>query len=296
MSSTVGAVTRFVVCGDACGSGRLGMDAKTRMRSGMYSVFTEAFEAIGVAPVHRHQEDRGDGILVALDPGVPPTLMVGRWIETLHQGLRAWNAGSAQRLRIRVGMNEGPVLDDGQGLVGRAVDLACRLCDSGPAKQIMAAATGSDLLVVVSERLYADVVTEGGRYVEPECYRAAQVTDKETDERGWFYIPRLAQPPMEGLSGPGADAGSGAGKGRVAVQGPATGDGGGSGVGGGPVDGGGPSSPPPVPPAVPRTQIHVAGDAVQVSDSTFHGPFTGIRKHQLREGRQPPRADEGGER
>lgn len=192
--NTAGAVNRLVVFGDACGSGKLGMHAKRRMRDGMYAAFGEAYASVDIAPGRLHQEDRGDGILTALDPAVPPALMVGRWLDTLYQCLREHNAGSAERLRLRVGMNAGPVMNDGRGLVGRAVDLACRLCDSPVAKDIMAGEPGADLLLVVSDWLYENVVAEGGRYVEPEHYRSARVRSKETDETAWFHIPRAPAP------------------------------------------------------------------------------------------------------
>ncbi|MFC7302779.1 hypothetical protein ACFQVC_00935 [Streptomyces monticola] len=287
--SSAGAVHRLVVFGDACGSGKLGMAAKERMRAGMYGIFGEAFAAIG--ETRRHQEDRGDGILVALDPAVPPVLMVGRWIDTVHQALRELNSGSAERLRLRIGMNAGLVLDDGKGLVGRAVDLACRLCDSPTAKQIMAAAGTSDVLLVVSDALYTGVVAEGGRYVEPDCYRSARVENKETDERAWFYVPRLPEPPMGGARGAGGGSGTGGGLEPGAGSAPrecgpgsggaapAEGEGRPTEGEGGPTEGeGGPTEGEGGPAAAPRTVVNVRGDGFQVSDSVIHGGITGFHK------------------
>ncbi|MEU0370907.1 hypothetical protein ABZ070_11700 [Streptomyces sp. NPDC006283] len=265
------AVNRLVVFGDVCGSGTMGLEAKRRMRDAMYGAFSEAYGAVGVDMRRVHQEDRGDGILAALDPGVPPTLMVGTWIDTLFQSLREHNAGSAHRLRLRIGMNAGPVLDDGRGLVGRAVDLAARLCDSPTAKRTMELAPGCDLLLVVSDWLYTNVVAEGGRYVEPETYRSARVRFKETDEKAWFHIPRLPAPPLpedrpDGL--PGAGQGSGAGTARAA-------DAPGAPTGGGPVQGDGP--PPSAPPRI-GTRINARGDVAAFENNVFHAPVTGIRK------------------
>lgn len=92
--NTAGAVNRLVVFGDACGSGKLGMHAKRRMRDGMYAAFAEAYASVDIEPGRLHQEDRGDGILTALDPAVPPSLMVGRWADTLYQCLREHNAAA----------------------------------------------------------------------------------------------------------------------------------------------------------------------------------------------------------
>ncbi|MEU4271911.1 hypothetical protein [Streptomyces sp. NPDC026092] len=252
VGASAGAIHRLVVFGDAVGSGTLGMDAKRLMRATMYEAFGEAYAAIGVEPGAVHQEDRGDGILGALRPDVPPMFVVGRWIDTLYESLREHNANRRDRLRIRVGMNAGLVLEDGHGLVGRAVDLACRLCDSPTAKEIMTAAPEADLLVVVSDWLYSNVVVEGGRYVEPAHYRQARVRSKETDELAWFHIPRLPAPPLPSAPG-GAQTGGG----------PARGDG-----------------PPPidVPAPEPSRRYHAEGDMQVFERNTIHGGFTGVRK------------------
>ncbi|MFJ8691577.1 hypothetical protein [Streptomyces roseolilacinus] len=262
--SSAGATHRLVVNGDACASGTLGIEAKKQMRAAMYASFGEAYASIGVEPGDVHQEDRGDGILAALRTEVPPTLVVGRWVDTLYESLREYNAGRDPRLRLRVGMNAGLVLDDGKGLVGRAVDLACRLCDSPTAKDVMTRADDADLLVVVSGWLYDNVVSEGGRYVEPDHYRPARVRVKETDETAWFHIPRRPAPPLPDDSG-GEPAGT-----RDSAPGAAP-------TGGGPTTGGGP--PPRTTEAPPPGRSYRAGGDLQVFEhNTIRGGFTGIRK------------------
>ncbi|MEK9519289.1 hypothetical protein MIU24_07730 [Streptomyces venezuelae] len=196
-----GGIHRFVVFGDICGSGTLDLAEKKHQRAAMYAAFDDAYSSVGVEPGTFHQEDRGDGILAALRPDVPPTLMVGRWIDTLYESLRTHNRGRARPLRLRIGMNAGLVAQDRHGLVGRAVDLAARLCDSAPAKRIMNETPEIDLVVVVSDWLYGNVVAEGGRYVEPDHYRSARIRSKETDEAAWFHVPRRPAPPLIGRDG-----------------------------------------------------------------------------------------------
>ncbi|WP_426404397.1 hypothetical protein ACN9M0_28160 [Streptomyces sp. R-07] len=263
VNGVAGGIHRFVVFGDICGSGTLDMAGKELHRAAMYAAFDEAYGSVGVEPGTFHQEDRGDGILAALRPDVPPTLMVGRWIDTLYESLRAHNRGRSRRLRLRIGMNAGLVAQDAHGLVGRAVDLAARLCDSAPAKRIMAESPEVDLLVVVSDWLYGNVVAEGGRYVEPAHYRPARIRSKETDETAWFHVPRRTAPPLAGSEGE-----------RAAPEGEPPVPAGGSRTGVGPSRGDGPT---------PRTgggnrTYHVGGDLLDVHGNTIHGGFTGIRK------------------
>ncbi|WP_371614707.1 hypothetical protein [Streptomyces sp. NBC_00454] len=195
-SSHEAAVQRLVVSVDIMGSGRLDEHAKILARRAMYAILEAAFEAIGLPVGMVHMEDRGDGVLAALDPAVPPKALVGVWLEEVHQGLREHNRGRLAPLRLRIAMHSGPVIDDGRGLVGRAVDLTCRLCDSEPARAVLAADETIGLVFVVSDLLYRTVVWEGGRFVEPECYAPHPVHFKETDETAWFHVPRRARPPL----------------------------------------------------------------------------------------------------
>ncbi|MFE0703330.1 hypothetical protein [Streptomyces sp. NPDC058872] len=204
-NAPAGGIRRFVVFGRPCGSATPDAAEEERHRAGLYAAFDEAYGSVGVEPGTFHQEERGDGVLVALRPDVSPTLMVGRWIDTLYESLRTHNAGRPGRLRLRIGMNAGLVARDARGLVGRAVDRAAHLCDSVPARRIMAESPEVDLLVVVSDWLYANVVVEGGRYVEPGHYRPARIRTAETDETAWFHVPRRAVPPLPAPEG-GTDA------------------------------------------------------------------------------------------
>ncbi|MFE2559600.1 hypothetical protein ACFXGT_26920 [Streptomyces sp. NPDC059352] len=274
-----GGIHRFVVFGDICGSGTLDMAEKELHRAAMYAAFDEAYTSVGVEPGTFHQEDRGDGILAALRPDVPPTLMVGRWIDTLYESLRAHNKGRSRRLRLRIGMNAGLVVQDRHGLVGRAVDLAARLCDSPTAKRIMTETPEVDLLVVVSDWLYGNVVAEGGRYVEPAHYRRSRIRSKETDEAAWFHVPRRTAPPLIGPEGEVAPEGETAPEGaavpegaagrqraRVRVEGAETGVGPSRGAPPTPRTGGG------------NRTYNVGGDLLDVHGNTIHGDFTGFSK------------------
>ncbi|MFJ7266716.1 hypothetical protein ACIQV3_08615 [Streptomyces sp. NPDC099050] len=221
ISSHEAAVHRLVVSADIRGSGRLDQHAKLLSRRAMYEVFEAAFDAIGVPIGQVHVEDRGDGVLAALGPAVPPAALVGVWLEEVHQGLREHNRGRLEPLRLRIAMHSGPVSDDGRGLVGRTVDLTCRLCDSEPAREVLAADETIGLVFVVSDVLYRTVVAEGGRFVEPECYAPYPVHFKETDETAWFHVPRRTRPPLpeRGRSrqdGDGDADGDGDGDGRAA--------------------------------------------------------------------------------
>ncbi|MEU9169355.1 hypothetical protein AB0D34_16360 [Streptomyces sp. NPDC048420] len=191
----------FIVNVDAQGSGLLSDTEKRAMRRRLYEVTGAAFERSGIREPRLYQEDRGDGILSVLTPDVPPSRVVGEWVEYLHQNLRQINADLRKPLRLRAGLHVGPVTPDEYGRYGQAVDLACRLGDCDIAKATLAAADGAHLVVVASDRLYEDVVRSGGRWVEPECYRSHEVELKEGRRTAWFMVPGRSQPPEPGTAG-----------------------------------------------------------------------------------------------
>ncbi|MGP3968905.1 hypothetical protein [Streptomyces sp. 6N223] len=213
----VPAVYRLVVCGDVKDSGRLALRAKLRMRESLYQVFQDALDVVGVGEEMVDMDDRGDGLLLAFSPEVPPALMAGAWLEEIRQGLLERNTWLRDPLRMRIAMHQGPVSHDGRGLVGRAVDLTCRLCDCEPARRILDAADGRDLVFVVSGAFHEAVIaqSEGERFVEPDSYRPSRVSVKETDEIAWFRVPGLPVPPdvagdiVTGGGGTGLRSGSG---------------------------------------------------------------------------------------
>ncbi|MFK8849769.1 hypothetical protein [Streptomyces sp. Ac-502] len=296
------ALHRLVVNGDVCGSGLLGWRAKLRMREAMYEVFEAGFTAAGVTEGACHIEDRGDGVLVALAPDVPAAHLVGPWLEGVYQKLRQVNEGRLEPLRMRVAMHAGPVAQDAKGLAGRAVDLACRLCDSETARDVMRLAERSPLLFVVSDSLYHDVVAEGGTCIEPEHYRRARVSEKETDVEAWFHVPRLPFPPLPAQTSheappspavPAVPAVPARDRPRAtgvrAVQDPPPEQGGGAGHGGtAPPPASGPAgegaaagtAPAPAPYAHKYNFEYVGGDQQTFRNNTIrpNGDFVGINK------------------
>jgi hypothetical protein len=197
------AVHRIVLTGDVDVSGMLEDDAKIRMRKIVYDVFGAGFEAAGVRPGDRDQEDRGDGILAAVAPGVPAGRMLGPWVQAAYWKLHALNQGLQVPVRLRVALHVGPVRRDSNGLVGRAVDLTCRLCDCPEAKAVLRGAGGSNLLLVVSDVLH-ESVRGGGDQIERENFVRAAVSTKEGDQVAWFHLPGRATPPVGGSAPPGA--------------------------------------------------------------------------------------------
>ncbi|MGW2048116.1 hypothetical protein ACWCPF_23475 [Streptomyces sp. NPDC001858] len=243
---------------DVRGSGGLPDGAKLRMRRDLYELTDNAFHAVGVGPALIHREDRGDGFIAALDARVPPARLIGSWLAEVHQGLRPLNEERSRPLALRVALHVGPVAQDDNGLAGEAMDLVCRLADAEVTRAVLER-SGRDLVCVVSERLYQDVVRHGGRFIEPLAYRAAPVILKEGPTTAWFHLPGGPLPAVPGDEGfaqqraAAEPAAAPSRAGRTPEPDRTDGEGSAAGAGG-------------------RFDIDVEGDSYVVTDSVLHGP------------------------
>ncbi|MEU1423005.1 hypothetical protein [Kitasatospora sp. NPDC005751] len=189
----VDAVYELVVGVDVRRSGSYDDQGKTRMRRQLYAVLDRAFARAGVPARLVHREDRGDGILAAIASTVPPARIIGVWVAEVHEQLRQDNRDLRMPLGLRIGLHVGPVTHDAQGISGHAVDLACRLTDSDAARRLLER-DRADLVVVVSDSLYREVVCHGGRFVDPEHYAPARLRLKDGGVHAWLRLPGRPRP------------------------------------------------------------------------------------------------------
>jgi hypothetical protein len=196
----------LVISVDARRSGEYDDVDKQRMRERIYRVLEAAFTHAKVARDAVHMEDRGDGVLLSVAGRIAVTRLLGLWMVEVHENLRDENRGLRVPLGLRVGMHVGPVRHDGRGISGRAVDLACRLADSPLARRLLDAER-ADLVLVTSQSLYEDVVSSGGKFIEPAHYSSARLELKEGEVTAWFHLPGRPAPeiPTAAPAAPDAD-------------------------------------------------------------------------------------------
>ncbi|MGW3354703.1 hypothetical protein ACWDFL_04690 [Streptomyces bungoensis] len=194
----------LVISVDARRSGQYDDVDKTRMRERIYRVVETAFAHASVAGDALHLEDRGDGVLASVAGRIAASRLLGLWLVEVHEQLRHENRDLRVPLGLRIGMHVGPVRHDPRGISGRAVDLACRLADSAVARQLLDA-EGADLVVATSQSLYEDVVSSGGKFIEPAYYSRAGLRLKEGEVTAWFHLPGRPAPEIPGPREPSAD-------------------------------------------------------------------------------------------
>ena len=171
---------------------------RVTIRDAMYQSLSSAFRWHDW--VMCYHEDRGDGVLLLVPPGVPKDWLVTSLPERLEAALARHNATQAQQdparasatqFRLRVAINAGEVTFDRHGVVGAAIDYTFRLAEAPPLKT--AFATSPDVCaLIVSDWFYDDVVFHHAD-AGPDGYRHLECQIKQTPVSAWMRVPR---PPL----------------------------------------------------------------------------------------------------
>lgn len=159
------------------------------VRRAMYAALRQSFEESRVPWDACYSEDRGDGALIVVPPGIPTAAVIDPMIAALGMRLRRHNHRSSEavRIQLRVAVDVGPVLPDPPGVSGWTIINAARLLDAAPFKEKLAA-TGADLGVIASRFVYDSVIAHSPGYVNAAEYEPIGCRVKETDIEGWIHL------------------------------------------------------------------------------------------------------------
>jgi class 3 adenylate cyclase len=165
------------------------VDAQALARRMLYEHLIEAFAITGLPWWDCYRQDRGDGAFVV----APPDVGVDRFLDPLPRRLAAilgrYNRLASQTtpLRLRMAVHRGYVRYDAHGVTGSATTHLFRLLDAAAFKKALVAA-GTDLGMIVSQKVYADAARRGQISSHPR-YRKIHVTCKETRANAWLWLP-----------------------------------------------------------------------------------------------------------
>ncbi|TDD34288.1 cyclic nucleotide-binding domain-containing protein [Actinomadura sp. KC06] len=165
---------------------RLSDDDRLYLRRIMYEVLHEVLDAAGVPLAACYREDRGDGALIVAPPDIAASAFVGPVPSALAARLRDHNrrAGSAVRLRLRVALHVGPVMQDAVGVSGSSIVQAARLLDARPLKRGMTE-SGTDLGVITSQFVYDHVIAPSA---DPVGYERVTIHVKKSQMSAWMNL------------------------------------------------------------------------------------------------------------
>lgn len=184
---------------DIAGFTRPGRDGdeelQSQLRHILYGIVREAFTASGAGWEQCVQQDRGDGLLVVLPPGIAPHVIIHPLPERLRHLIRRYNrfATRAAQMQVRAALNIGPVYRDENGYSGSDLNLVCRMLDAPPLRRLLAE-TGTALGVMVSDRVYDTIVARHPSLTGSASFRSVRTRVKRTRIDAWMYAPGTPMP------------------------------------------------------------------------------------------------------
>lgn len=165
-------------------------DVRIFMREELYRILERAFDGSGIPWTACFREDRGDGALVIVPPGIAAKGIIDPLPERLCSLIRRHNhvSSAAAHIQLRVAAHLGPVYHDGHGFVGTDVDYLFRMLDARPLKDTLAS-TGADLALIVSDYVYRNIISRHPSLVSPAAFCPVRFQVKHTRARAWTYVP-----------------------------------------------------------------------------------------------------------
>jgi CRP-like cAMP-binding protein len=166
------------------------------VRMALYDILQSALETSGVPWAEAYHEDRGDGAIVVVPPGIPTMRVVDPLIPELASRLRQYNrrASDVVRIQLRAALHVGPVGMDDEGLTGPTVILAARIVDAQVLKERLADAQ-ADLVFAVSSYVYDHFVRDCAGRVDAGSFEHVECQVKKSRVSAWIH---LAGPPPDG--------------------------------------------------------------------------------------------------
>ncbi|MBM7771288.1 hypothetical protein JOD54_001492 [Actinokineospora baliensis] len=159
-------------------------------------------EAAAAAGLDRREwsvQERGDGELDVLPLGTSESRLIDEFPRELAHLLQLHNHGRSEetRLRLRLSLHQGMVGRGPGGFPGQAVVAVARLVDSPAAKAAQNAIPAANLVLVVSNTLYSDLVAQRHTKRRPEEFRRIDVRVKEYTETAWLHLPEFDIGPLD---------------------------------------------------------------------------------------------------
>jgi hypothetical protein len=165
-------------------------DIRLHLHEELYEVLERGFDGASMPWASCFHEDRGDGALVVVPPGIACKGVIHPLPERLRGLIRRHNhvARDAAAIQLRAAAHIGLVDHDGHGFVGSDINFLFRMLQARPVKRAIAD-SGAEFALIVSHYVYRNVVCRYPSLVSPEAFESVRLQLKGTDARAWTYTP-----------------------------------------------------------------------------------------------------------
>ncbi|WIY06755.1 hypothetical protein QRX60_23960 [Amycolatopsis mongoliensis] len=175
----------LVVAVDVEGFSRMGILDQAAVLLRLKEVLERASEQAGLVRAAWLRQPRGDGELAVLPADSDVSRVVADFVHEVAEEL---GQGGGPRLRLRISMHHGALTAGVFGPIGDTLVVACRLLDAESVRETLARHPGENVVVVVSQRLYEDVVATRFRGLRPDRFRPVAERIKGRIYRGYVCV------------------------------------------------------------------------------------------------------------
>ena len=219
---------RLIIAVDLEHYSQLPDSGQRQAQQAMSELLSEAGQHGALERAQWEIQPQGDGELALLPPGIDEAAVITSLMHQVASGLYKYNrradphnrrADPSARLRMRIAIHEGLTYVAESGFAGDAVNTACRLRDSKQAKDALRD-TDNDVVLIVSERIYRDVICGDDSYDLPsDSFTETEVVlpDKRFRAEAFIFAGRAAKsgPDGTGEARPGNEPGPATGASRA---------------------------------------------------------------------------------
>ncbi|MFJ9894564.1 hypothetical protein ACIQPR_14720 [Streptomyces sp. NPDC091280] len=175
---------------------RLDTRTQSSVQSELVRMLDEATASTGLDRAAWTRQPQGDQEFAVLPEATPEDAVLGPFVHHLAGRLVDRNSHpGVPRVRLRLAVDTGVATEAALGHAGPAPIAVARYVDAPQLKAVLGTLTTADLAVIVSDRLYQDVVRSGLPHLDPAQYVRAHVRVKEFGGYGWIRVP--GHPPDE---------------------------------------------------------------------------------------------------
>jgi hypothetical protein len=137
---------------------------------------------------HLGHEWTGDGINAVMPADIDPTVVLPVLIRSLAVNLRADNARTLDRIRLRMAIGVGLVEHNTAGFGGPMIIDINRLVDSTPLRAALSAYPTADLAVAITDQVHATVIRPGYPGIPEGQFNRVEVIAKEFAGPAWIWL------------------------------------------------------------------------------------------------------------
>jgi class 3 adenylate cyclase len=169
-------------------------DIRGYLHEELYGFLRKALDDSGIPWAECYREDRGDGALVVVPPGISPKGIIDPFPERLRALVRFHNHVSRPTagIQLRAAVHIGMAVHDGNGFVGSDVNYLFRMLDARALRRALAASDG-ELAMAVSGYVFRNLVCRYPSLVSPDAFEEIRFQVKRTRARAWTYLPRVGR-------------------------------------------------------------------------------------------------------